>query len=1027
MNKKVLSAILFSALFAGTGTFTSCIDNDEPAGIEELRGAKAQLIVAKAEVEKANASYVLAAAEYQKALAATEQANAQYRLAETKWMEAKAEYEAAVAEEKKAWAEKQMADYQNQMTLAAENLKTQLAQAKMWAAQAEFAYNTAMKQIAIAEALGFSNATSLEWLKGEIENRYNAIYVTEYENGKTLVEAIREAEEKLYDAMMDKATGVDSEDASAELWIPTLELAVAEQEANVAAEKEALAKLENFLEKDVETTDWRAEVEALKDSAEALKLAISEKEIEIDKALNSEEILAAKQKIEGVNAGGGVVEKGTQTLLNEAIAEHNKYARDYAQDGTNNKDLKVSAINVPVNAELVASVRSAIGAYNALPTTQTQTLPLGLNPAGDAAFYVTETEYNHPDYAKTEAKTAEDDLLAQVNATIAALDKAVINQENIEWAELTKEQKEKAVEDAQKVYDNALLMWEIAKSAVNGTATAIPAEEIAKVTTAIANYNAAITTLGDKITAYNTTIDNVYKAAYDAAVASEYNGYYWNGYATDNLKGFKELAETDLADTTLFPAGTEEKVEALLTLNTTANGINYTALFAAVEALYVTNVVDNAATTTVNEKTEAEKEVADLLAASKKAAAKAAGQAELDNDGWETAAKTAGSNAVDTDADDAIADALEEITNAEKALDGTTTPAVKGKLTLMTEAWTAFKNLAQYTYAQGQTTAAAAALTLPTAKPTAGWTKSATAAADQALGKKAINVAKVDETKVAAMMTLELKPTWANAALLSTTNKAFGLGNATTTDQRGRLTMPTADEMLADKSYTINGDNPATTDVVETSYVANGAWYALYDAKAELQSLNDQLAQTENLAALKAAVAEAKTTLVAEIAANDKLFDKYHAAIVAANKANEEAKAELAAIEDELIGGMRIEQAKLKAKLKATENVARELTYEINNHLHLDGTFINFNGAASFEEALEDAVLEAKQDVADAEQELAEAKVALQKAQDGKYDAVANAQFELDQLNAELERRQAKYDEALANLEKAMEILVDAE
>ena len=62
MNKKVLSAILFSALFVGTGTFTSCIDTDEPEGITNLRGAKAELIRAKVAVEAANAAYVQAEA-----------------------------------------------------------------------------------------------------------------------------------------------------------------------------------------------------------------------------------------------------------------------------------------------------------------------------------------------------------------------------------------------------------------------------------------------------------------------------------------------------------------------------------------------------------------------------------------------------------------------------------------------------------------------------------------------------------------------------------------------------------------------------------------------------------------------------------------------------------------------------------------------------------------------------------------------------------------------------------------------------
>lgn len=69
MNKKYLSVVLFGALMLGTaGTFTGCIDNDEPAGIEELRGAKAELLKAKAAVEQANAAY---------------------RQAETAWMQAK--------------------------------------------------------------------------------------------------------------------------------------------------------------------------------------------------------------------------------------------------------------------------------------------------------------------------------------------------------------------------------------------------------------------------------------------------------------------------------------------------------------------------------------------------------------------------------------------------------------------------------------------------------------------------------------------------------------------------------------------------------------------------------------------------------------------------------------------------------------------------------------------------------------------------------------------------------------------------
>lgn len=46
--------LVAALLMSGTAaTFTSCIDTTEPAGIEALRGAKADFIKAKAEYERA--------------------------------------------------------------------------------------------------------------------------------------------------------------------------------------------------------------------------------------------------------------------------------------------------------------------------------------------------------------------------------------------------------------------------------------------------------------------------------------------------------------------------------------------------------------------------------------------------------------------------------------------------------------------------------------------------------------------------------------------------------------------------------------------------------------------------------------------------------------------------------------------------------------------------------------------------------------------------------------------------------------
>ena len=72
----LVAALLMSG---ATATFTSCIDTDEPAGIEELRGAKAALLQAKVQVEAAEAAiktaqaaWVQAQADLQKEKAAQE-------------------------------------------------------------------------------------------------------------------------------------------------------------------------------------------------------------------------------------------------------------------------------------------------------------------------------------------------------------------------------------------------------------------------------------------------------------------------------------------------------------------------------------------------------------------------------------------------------------------------------------------------------------------------------------------------------------------------------------------------------------------------------------------------------------------------------------------------------------------------------------------------------------------------------------------------------------------------------------------
>lgn len=123
---------LVAALLMGgaTATFTGCVDTDEPAGIEQLRGAKAALIQAKAE--------------YQAALTAYRQVQVQQAQVDLELKNVTLQIEQLKIAKAQAQNEKDLADLQYQIEQLAEKHK-----AKMYELQAE----TATQQEALEKAL----------------------------------------------------------------------------------------------------------------------------------------------------------------------------------------------------------------------------------------------------------------------------------------------------------------------------------------------------------------------------------------------------------------------------------------------------------------------------------------------------------------------------------------------------------------------------------------------------------------------------------------------------------------------------------------------------------------------------------------------------------------------------------------------------------------------------------------------------------------------------------------------------------
>ena len=129
--------LVAALLMGGVSTsLTSCIDNDEPAGIIDLRGAKAELLRAKAAVEQAEAAIKTATAAIKQAKADYAQEKVAQEKLYTDWLTAKYEDDKTALQQDAAIREQAYLQ--------------KLYQAQSAAKQAELDYQRALAQIEIA-------------------------------------------------------------------------------------------------------------------------------------------------------------------------------------------------------------------------------------------------------------------------------------------------------------------------------------------------------------------------------------------------------------------------------------------------------------------------------------------------------------------------------------------------------------------------------------------------------------------------------------------------------------------------------------------------------------------------------------------------------------------------------------------------------------------------------------------------------------------------------------------------------------
>ena len=147
----------------------------------------------------------------------------------------------------------------------------------------------------------------------------------------------------------------------------------------------------------------------------------------------------------------------------------------------------------------------------------------------------------------------------------------------------------------------------------------------------------------------------------------------------------------------------------------------------------------------------------------------------------------------------------------------------------------------------------------------------------------------------------------------------------------------------------------------------------------------------------------------------EKALDDAEKALVDADKkmTEEEAKNQ----------NLELEVAKWKETYNAYDAVKTSLVNIVNKYLDADGMTIDFTDSEQFEKDLRNAAIQWEAKVANAEYQLAEAQVELEKAMDGKYDAVYYAQAQVDLATYNFNKGWEAYQEALDNLNTALAVI----
>lgn len=1034
MRKKWTYVAIVSMMLGVAPVFTGCVDTDEPAGIENLRGAKAELLRAKAAVEQANAQWVLADAQYREALARHENALAAQAEYEAEKRKLEAEMKAAQNERDKIQLQKEIADLQAQMEENALYHQTTMLQLQMNFEKVRLEYENLMKAIEIAEATGNGVPTTIADLKRDVQEKYAKLYGGDYIDAlgnpvsvsaeNSLYYKLQAAQKKVYDISLNHAHGIVNDEGK-DKYIPRLELQVANQQAIVDAEKEALQKLQDFLKNDTETTDWRAEIEELETALEDIKKAVDAKNVELEKAKNSESYLALAHALYGVygnTATGGTTDvTGVEgTMADEYLVDWEAAAQDGAwqvykraekdlntlkleTEFTLEGDKMETKVSKPLNDLLQAMEREMYGLSSTATVTDWQN-GLVYDEIVYRYYYNDGTKDVYPSF-----DVEKDEYPATINTGLPVSQlfahfqnwKEVLaaasenNYKNaIEMAKLEKARLNDEIEKKDKPnYDKKVAEWRIALDAYSkGTiADFTKDEDYGAVTEIFTGYSTAYKALADAVKAYNDTYSSKYTEAYNTYISEErrltYYEYGLDAFLANVPAGFNiKEAESNIENIT--GARTIDAYEDAIRKACSAAGENDKA---AVEAAVWTAI---------------ETYVQTLLNNNKELIGKA-----------EAAAKKAAGDAVDI--------------NKVNVAQGTLSKAANK----ITSAFTTLDNIIMYPYAQKRTTDAAKASTLDvligkyneeTKKYELKLSGTTVTAYQKELdekgnetGKLEVIVTDLEAAEITAATKTELLPkTNIKGVVVSASEAAFGV---LPDEYWAADELPTPDEILAAYEEYIDAGY---------SYPEKPAGIIYAQKVKEVEEKDEAINQVADLGKLKAEVDAAYDALVKEFQT------KYDEAFAGAEKALDDATEKLLAADaalfeaEEAFATIKAEIAELEAKYNAQTAIRNTLIQAVTNNLGIEwpngsGTGTGQYNPETFEDALEAAIAYQKSVVVNVEEALAKLKIALTKAQDGQYDDMADAQLALDIATYNFNTAWEAYQDALENLQKGLAVAAD--